>query len=71
MTCGRPQDRDALREAADLRLRIAFTPGDRVVVTARLLGMTVDEPVEVVAVVEEFDRVSFAYRTLPGLERRN
>ena len=40
--------------------------GDRVVVTARLLRMTVVEPVEVVAVVEEFDRVGFAYRTMAG-----
>ncbi|GAA3869756.1 DUF1990 domain-containing protein [Leifsonia kafniensis] len=40
--------------------------GDRVDVTARLFGMTVIEPVEVVAVVEEPDRVGFAYRTLPG-----
>ncbi|KFF58271.1 hypothetical protein JF66_19750 [Cryobacterium sp. MLB-32] len=40
--------------------------GDRVVVTARLLRMTVIEPVEVVAVVTEFDRVGFAYRTMPG-----
>lgn len=40
--------------------------GDRVVVTARLLKVTIVEPVEVVAVVEEFDRVGFAYRTMPG-----
>ncbi|WP_241975235.1 MULTISPECIES: DUF1990 family protein [unclassified Cryobacterium] len=40
--------------------------GDRVVVTARLLKVTVVEPVEVVAVVKEFDRVGFAYRTMPG-----
>lgn len=40
--------------------------GDRVVVTARLLNVTVIEPVEVVSVVEERDRVGFAYRTLPG-----
>ncbi|WP_434318167.1 DUF1990 family protein [Leifsonia sp. P73] len=32
----------------------------------RVLGVTVVEPVEVVAVVEEDDRVGFAYRTLPG-----
>lgn len=42
------------------------SPGDHVIVTARFLKMTVVEPVEVVAVVREFDRVGFAYRTLPG-----
>ncbi|WP_102157646.1 DUF1990 family protein [Zhihengliuella halotolerans] len=40
--------------------------GDRVLVTARLLGARIVEPVEVVAEVEEPDRVGFAYRTLPG-----
>lgn len=40
--------------------------GDHVTVTARLLNFTVVEPVEVVNVVEEQDRVGFAYRTLPG-----
>lgn len=40
--------------------------GDRVVVTARLLKVTVVEPVEVVAVIKELDRVGFAYRTLLG-----
>jgi uncharacterized protein (UPF0548 family) len=40
--------------------------GDRVIVTAHLFGVTVVEPVEVVGVVEEPDRVGFAYRTLPG-----
>lgn len=44
----------------------AVSPGDRLVVTARVLVVTVVEPVEVVAVVEEPDRVGFAYRTLPG-----
>lgn len=42
------------------------SPGDHVIVTARFLKMTVVEPVEVVAVVQELDRVGFAYRTLPG-----
>lgn len=41
-------------------------PGDRVIVRARFLTVTVVEPVEVVSVVEETDRVGFAYRTLPG-----
>ena len=40
--------------------------GDRVAVTARVLGVTVIEPVEVVTVVQEHDRVGFAYRTMPG-----
>lgn len=40
--------------------------GDRVNVTASFLGVKVIEPVEVVAVVEESDRVGFSYRTLPG-----
>ncbi|MFC5928669.1 DUF1990 family protein [Cryobacterium melibiosiphilum] len=44
----------------------AVSPGDRVIVTARAFGVTVVEPVEVVAVVVEPDRVGFAYRTLPG-----
>ncbi|RAX48993.1 DUF1990 domain-containing protein [Arthrobacter sp. AQ5-05] len=40
--------------------------GDRVEVTARLFGVGIIEPVEVVAVVDEPDRVGFSYRTLPG-----
>lgn len=42
------------------------TAGRRVTVTVRLLGFVVLEPVEVVAVVTEPDRVGFSYRTLPG-----
>jgi uncharacterized protein (UPF0548 family) len=42
------------------------TRGERVIVRAHLLGVTVVEPVEVVAVVHETDRVGFAYRTMPG-----
>ncbi|MGO2747066.1 DUF1990 family protein [Microbacterium sp.] len=42
------------------------TEGDRVLVTARVLGMKIVEPVEVVNVVNEPDRVGFSYRTLPG-----
>lgn len=42
------------------------SPGDRVVVRARMLGFTVVEPVEVVAVVQEPDRSGFSYRTMPG-----
>lgn len=40
--------------------------GDRIRVTARVLGVRIVEPVEVVAVVQRPDRVGFAYRTLPG-----
>ena len=42
------------------------SPGDRVTITARVFGVTIVEPVEVVTVVNETDRVGFAYRTLPG-----
>ena len=44
----------------------AVRPGDRPVIVAHPFGLSVREPVEVVAVVEESDRVGFAYRTLPG-----
>lgn len=40
--------------------------GEHVTVTARVLTVTVVEPVEVVAVVRDPDRVGFAYRTSPG-----
>lgn len=42
------------------------SPGDRVVVTAHFMGARVLEPVEVITVVHQADRVGFAYRTLPG-----
>ncbi|WP_218871640.1 DUF1990 family protein [Microlunatus parietis] len=41
-------------------------PGRRVMITARLCRFAVVEPVEVVAVMTEPDRVGFTYRTLPG-----
>ncbi|WOH18470.1 DUF1990 domain-containing protein [Paenarthrobacter sp. GOM3] len=44
----------------------AVSVGDRVLVTAHFLGARVLEPVQVVAVVQELERVGFAYRTLPG-----
>lgn len=44
----------------------AVTPGEQVTVTARVLGIRVIEPVEVVAIVDTDDRVGFSYRTLPG-----
>ncbi|MHA7304098.1 DUF1990 family protein [Arthrobacter sp. TMN-49] len=40
-------------------------PGQRLTVTAKLFGMTVHEPVEVVAVAEDPGRVGFSYKTLP------
>ncbi|WP_371203498.1 DUF1990 family protein [Microbacterium sp. BWT-B31] len=42
------------------------TPGQQLAITARLLGVTVREPVEVASVIETATRVGFAYRTLPG-----
>lgn len=42
------------------------SPGDRVVVTAHFMGARILEPVEVITVVHQPDRVGFAYRTLPG-----
>ncbi|WP_348786527.1 DUF1990 family protein [Leifsonia sp. NPDC080035] len=41
-------------------------PGQRLRIRARVLGLTIVEPVEVVSVVERADRAGFAYRTLPG-----
>lgn len=40
--------------------------GDRPIVTTRMFGVFVREPVEVIAVVREPHRVGFAYRTGPG-----
>ena len=40
--------------------------GHRERIRVRAPGITIVEPVEVVSVVEEPDRVGFAYRTLPG-----
>lgn len=42
------------------------SPGERMNVTASFCGLTVLEPVEVVAVVEQPNRVGFSYRTMPG-----
>ncbi|MHA7248944.1 DUF1990 family protein [Arthrobacter tecti] len=41
-------------------------PGQRLIVTARVLGLTVREPIEVASVIQEHDRSGFSYRTLPG-----
>lgn len=40
--------------------------GRRERIRVRVLGATVVEPVEVVSVVDQPDRVGYAYRTLPG-----
>jgi len=45
---------------------VPVSVGDRPLIRVRLLGISVVEPVEVVHVVMERDRVGFAYRTLPG-----
>lgn len=45
---------------------VPVSVGDRPLIRVRLLGISVVEPVEVVHVVMERDRVRFAYRTLPG-----
>jgi uncharacterized protein (UPF0548 family) len=44
----------------------AVRPGDRPVIMAHPFGLSVREPVEVVAVVDRSDRVGFAYQTLAG-----
>jgi uncharacterized protein (UPF0548 family) len=44
----------------------AVAAGQHVTITARVLGIRIVEPVEVVSVIETDDRVGFAYRTLPG-----
>lgn len=40
--------------------------GEQLIVTARVLWLTIQEPIEVVSVVQTAQRVGFAYRTLPG-----
>ncbi|MGO2112213.1 MAG: DUF1990 family protein [Pseudoclavibacter sp.] len=42
------------------------TPGVRLTITFRILGITIREPVEVVDVHASPTRVGFSYRTLPG-----
>ena len=64
--------RDVLRWAVKTRSGFRVhspgpaTVGDRPIIRARVLGLTIIEPVEVVSVVNEPTRVGFAYRTLPG-----
>jgi uncharacterized protein (UPF0548 family) len=40
--------------------------GDQLNITARVLGVTIVEPVEVVSVVQHRDRIGFSYRTRAG-----
>lgn len=42
------------------------SPREKVSVTARFCGVRIVEPVEVVTVVEQPNRVGFSYRTMPG-----
>lgn len=42
------------------------SPGTEFVITARVAGVTVREPVHVATVIEDATRVGFSYRTLPG-----
>ncbi|MEL4317466.1 DUF1990 domain-containing protein [Leifsonia sp. YIM 134122] len=44
----------------------SVTPGAQLIITARAVGITVREPVQVVSVIATASRVGFAYRTLPG-----
>ena len=63
---------EVLRWGVETRSGFRVTPdrpaaeGARPVITAHPFGLSIREPVEVVAVVEEARRVGFAYRTLPG-----
>lgn len=54
------------RSGFDVRPDTRVEVGARPVIVARVWGVGVREPVEVVTVVEQGDRVGFAYRTLPG-----
>ena len=40
--------------------------GDQLTITARVVGVTVREPVQVATVVGTTERVGFSYRTRPG-----
>lgn len=42
------------------------TAGAELIVTARVLGMTIREPIQVLTVVDTAVHVGFSYRTLPG-----
>lgn len=42
------------------------TAGAELVVTVRVLGVVIREPIQVVEVVDTEDRVGYSYRTLPG-----
>lgn len=63
---------ELLRWGVKTRSGFAVTPdapvetGSRPIIVAHAFGLSVREPVEVVDVVRQHDRVGFAYRTLPG-----
>lgn len=63
---------DVLRWAVKTRSGFAVStdgpaePGQRLTVTARVAGITIREPVEVVEVTDARDEVGFSYRALPG-----
>lgn len=42
------------------------TPGTELTITARIVGLTIREPVRVATVVHDERRVGFSYRTRPG-----
>lgn len=50
----------------DVESTAPVKPGDRVEVTAHIFGLKVVEPVEVLSVIAETNRVGFSYGTLPG-----
>lgn len=63
---------DLLTWAVKTRSGFRITPrrpvlaGERYTVTARIGPLLVREPIEVVQVISDADRVGFSYRTLPG-----
>ena len=63
---------ELLRWGVKTRSGFTVTPrapaaaGQRPVIMAHAFGLSIREPVEVVAVVRQPDRIGFAYRTLPG-----
>lgn len=54
------------RSGFEVPTRTPVAAGQKLDITARLFGVRVLEPVEVISVVREPNRVGFAYRTLPG-----
>lgn len=54
------------RSGFDVESSAPVQPGQQAQVIARLFGLRIVEPVEVVSVVQEANRVGFSYRALPG-----